>query len=68
METKEIPKLPANKAIKGKIFDDWQATFLVKMSQAKVDDIMEDSYVKPRQGDAGYDEFKMKAIFSRIIC
>ena len=40
VETKEIPKLPANKTLKGKIFDDWVSIFYVKMCQAKVYDIL----------------------------
>eukprot|EP00957_Ditylum_brightwellii_P205702 15345032-Ditylum_brightwellii.AAC.2 len=31
VETKEIPKLPANKYLKGKIFDKWQGNFNVKI-------------------------------------
>lgn len=36
IETKEIPKLPANKSLKGKVFDDWHASFYVKMCQASL--------------------------------
>eukprot|EP00957_Ditylum_brightwellii_P003288 249666-Ditylum_brightwellii.AAC.1 len=35
VETKEIPKLPANKLLKEKIFDKWHGNFYVKMCQAK---------------------------------
>ena len=36
VETKEIPKLPANKSLKGKIFDDWHTVFTTKMDQVQV--------------------------------
>jgi len=42
VETKEIPKLPPNKSLKGKLFDDWHASFYVKMCQAQLDDILEE--------------------------
>eukprot|EP00957_Ditylum_brightwellii_P194685 14830260-Ditylum_brightwellii.AAC.1 len=35
VEIKEIPKLPANKSLKGKIFNKWHGNFYVKMCQAK---------------------------------
>eukprot|EP00957_Ditylum_brightwellii_P162065 12338492-Ditylum_brightwellii.AAC.1 len=35
VETKKIPKLPANKSLKGSIFDEWHGIFYVKMCQAK---------------------------------
>eukprot|EP00957_Ditylum_brightwellii_P152850 11634252-Ditylum_brightwellii.AAC.1 len=35
VETKEIPKLPASKSLKGEIFDEWHKIFYVKMCQAK---------------------------------
>eukprot|EP00957_Ditylum_brightwellii_P172269 13114752-Ditylum_brightwellii.AAC.1 len=35
VEIQEIPKLPANKSLKEKIFDEWYGNFHVKMCQAK---------------------------------
>eukprot|EP00957_Ditylum_brightwellii_P005228 399311-Ditylum_brightwellii.AAC.1 len=35
VETKEIPKLPANNLLRGKVFDGWHASFYMKMCQAK---------------------------------
>eukprot|EP00957_Ditylum_brightwellii_P107675 8214499-Ditylum_brightwellii.AAC.2 len=35
VETREIPKLPPNKSLKGKLLDEWQGIFYVKMCQAK---------------------------------
>jgi hypothetical protein len=63
VETKEIPKLPANKSLKGKIFDEWQGNFYVKMCQAKVDDILGDAYIAPLASDEGYELYKTKDDF-----
>ena len=40
VETKDIPKLPAEKSLQGKIFDNWHASFYTKMCQANIEDIM----------------------------
>ena len=61
--TKEIPKLPANKSLRGKVFDDWHASFYVKMCQAKLDDILSEDYVKPNVEDTDYGEYKKKDDF-----
>ena len=63
IETKEIPKLPANKSLKGKVFDDWYASFYLKMCQAKLDDILSVGYVKPQEDNDGYKEYKLKDNF-----
>eukprot|EP00957_Ditylum_brightwellii_P102891 7842095-Ditylum_brightwellii.AAC.1 len=63
VETKEIPKLPLNKSLKGKLFDKWQGNFYVKMCQAKVDDILEEDCVSPKEGENGYDLHKTKDDF-----
>eukprot|EP00957_Ditylum_brightwellii_P179713 13690040-Ditylum_brightwellii.AAC.1 len=47
VEVKEIPKLPANKSLRGNVFNDWHASFYVKMCQTKLDDILSEDYVKP---------------------
>lgn len=63
VETKEIPKLPPNKSLKGKLFDKWQGNFYVKMCQAKVNDILEEDCVPPKESDNGYDLHKTKDDF-----
>ena len=60
VESKEIPKLPWGKSLKGKIFDEWHTNFLAKMSQARIDDIMEENFVRPLPTDPDYPLFKMK--------
>ena len=40
VESKEIPRLPSGKQLKGKIFDNWHTNFIAKMSQARIDDIL----------------------------
>eukprot|EP00957_Ditylum_brightwellii_P004844 369016-Ditylum_brightwellii.AAC.1 len=62
-KTKEIPKLPPNKDMKGKLFDEWQGIFYIKMCQAKVDDILEEAYVPPKEGKDGHDIHKTKDDF-----
>ena len=61
VESKDIPMLQANKALKGQIFDDWYQIFYAKMSQAQVSELMDETFVKPRVTDPGYKEFKTKA-------
>jgi hypothetical protein len=63
VETQEIPKLPPNKSLKGKLFDKWQGNGYVKMCQAKVDAIIEEDYVPPKEGENGYDLHKTKDNF-----
>ena len=63
VETKEIPKLPANKSLKGKIFDEWHGNFYVKMCQAKVADILNKNYVTPDARSKEYKLHKMKDAF-----
>ena len=63
METKEIPKLPANKSLKGKIFDEWHGNFYVKMCQAKVADILDKNYVTPDARSEDYELHKTKDAF-----
>ena len=41
VETKEIPKLPANKSLKDKIFDDWYTVVTTKMDQAQVAELLD---------------------------
>eukprot|EP00957_Ditylum_brightwellii_P093577 7125728-Ditylum_brightwellii.AAC.1 len=65
VETKEIPKLPVNKLLKGKIFDDWHSSFFIKMCQAKLQDLLEDRYVIPDPSDSDYDDYKTKDDFLR---
>eukprot|EP00957_Ditylum_brightwellii_P207999 15355456-Ditylum_brightwellii.AAC.1 len=60
VETKDTPKLPANKLPRGKMFDDWHASFYVKMYQAKLDDILSEDNVQTNTGDANYGEYKKK--------
>ena len=60
VETKDIPKLPAGKALKGKIFDDWHTTFHTKMCQARIEDIMEPGYTPPKPKENGYQSFRTK--------
>ena len=63
VETKEIPKLPPNKALKGKPFDEWQANFYVKMCQAKVGDLLEEGYEPPDESSDEYGLYKTKDNF-----
>eukprot|EP00957_Ditylum_brightwellii_P182826 13926397-Ditylum_brightwellii.AAC.1 len=63
VETKEILKLLPNKSLQGKLFDEWQGSFYVKMCQVKVDDILEEDYVPPKEGENGYDLYKTKDDF-----
>eukprot|EP00957_Ditylum_brightwellii_P142677 10871220-Ditylum_brightwellii.AAC.1 len=63
VETKEIPKSPANKSLKGKIFDEWHGNFYVKMCQAKVADILEKNYVTPDATSKDYELHKTKDAF-----
>ena len=60
VESKDIPKLPANKSLRGRIFDDWHASFYVKMCQAKLRDILEDGYIPPDPSEDNYERFKVK--------
>ena len=60
VESKDIPKLPANKSLRGRIFDDWHAAFYVKMCQAKLRDILEDGFLPPDPSENEYDNFKVK--------
>ena len=60
---KEIPKLPKDKSLRGKIFDDWNALFNAKMSQAKISDLLEPDFIKPVRGEIEYESFKIKADF-----
>ena len=57
VESKDIPKLPANKSLRGRIFDDWHASFYVKMCQAKLRDILEDGYLPPDPSEDNYERF-----------
>ena len=45
VEPKDVPKLPKGN-LKGRIFDEWHTTFLAKMSQARISDIMMDTFVR----------------------
>ena len=45
VEPKDVPKLPKGN-LKGRMFDEWHTTFLAKMSQARISDIMIDTYVR----------------------
>lgn len=45
VDSKDIPTLQANKALKGQIFDDWYQIFYAKMSQAQVSKLMEENFV-----------------------
>lgn len=63
VETKEIPKLPPNKSLKGKIFDDWHSSFCVKMCRAKLNDLLAEGFIVPDKNEAGYDEYKLKDDF-----
>ena len=63
VETKEIPKLPPNKSLKGKIFDDWHSSFYVKMCQAKLNDILAEGYMVPDEADKEYKNYKIKDDF-----
>ena len=60
VESKEIPRLPAGKSLKGKIFDDWHTNFVAKMSQARIDEILEENFMRPDENDAEYPDFKIK--------
>eukprot|EP00957_Ditylum_brightwellii_P008942 676750-Ditylum_brightwellii.AAC.1 len=44
VETRDIPKLPPYKSLKGKIFDNWHSYFYVKMCQAKLGDMLAEGY------------------------
>ena len=59
VESKEIPRLPAGKLLKGKIFDNWHTNFLAKMSQARINDILDENFVRPDTKDKDYPIFKM---------
>ena len=61
VDTREIPKLPANKALEGCIFNDWQVAFHAKICQVKVADILEPDFVPPEQDDLDYDTYKTKS-------
>eukprot|EP00957_Ditylum_brightwellii_P158613 12072824-Ditylum_brightwellii.AAC.1 len=63
VDMREIPKLPAHKALKGKIFDNWHSSFYVKMYQAKLTDLLSEGYTVPKQGDVYYDDYKMQDDF-----
>eukprot|EP00957_Ditylum_brightwellii_P144196 10987370-Ditylum_brightwellii.AAC.1 len=63
VETKENPKLPANKLPKGKIFDEWYGNVYVKMCQAKVTYILKKNYVTPDAISRDYELHKTKNAF-----
>ena len=67
VESKEIPRLPEGKLLKGKIFDDGHTNFLAKMSQARIDDILDKKIVRSDAKDKYYPFFKMKFDFLKII-
>ena len=60
VESKEIPRLPAGKLLKGKIFNDWHTNFLAKISLAKINDILDKFFVRPDTNNKDYPIFKMK--------
>ena len=63
VETKDIPKLPAEKSLRGKIFDDWHTSFYTKMCQANINDIMQKDYKVPNEKDMECQHYKTKAAY-----
>ena len=55
--------MPPNKSLKVRLFDDWHATFYVKMFQAKLADILQEGYTKSEQSDEDYEQYKTKDDF-----
>ena len=60
VESKEIPRLPAGKLLKGKIFDDWHTNFFAKVSQARIDKILNENFTQPDTNYKDYPIFKTK--------
>ena len=46
-----MSRLPAGKSLKGKIFNDWHTNFLAKMSQARIDKILDENFKRPDEKD-----------------
>eukprot|EP00957_Ditylum_brightwellii_P183393 13969448-Ditylum_brightwellii.AAC.2 len=60
---KNFPKLPANKSLKGKIFDECHINFYMKMCQAKVADTLDINCVTPDATSKDYRLHKTKDAF-----
>ena len=48
------------KSLKGKIFDNWHTNFNAKMSQARIDNILDENFIRPDPGGGNYSQFKIK--------